>query len=160
MKQKIFLSVLAIGFFMLSANAQQEKALVVSAGQFKNISIADDMKVILTQAPPSAANVSIDKEASDKLRLTLSEGSLNISATKQIRRDYVVYVLVNDLQKLTLGENIDLQTNGILNTSKLDVFVHAGSKAHLKTNGKIEAYALDDQEVSLKRVAGPLVAIN
>ena len=159
MKQKIFLSVLAAGLFILSANAQHEKALVVNAGQFKNITIADDMKVVLTQAPPTAANVSIDKEASDKLMLTLSDGSLHIMATKRMSSDYIVYVMVNDLQKLTLGENIDLHTNGILNTGKLDVFIHAGSKAHLKTNGKIEAFPLDDEEVSLKHVASPLVVL-
>jgi hypothetical protein len=159
MKQRIFLSALAVGFFMLSANAQQEKALFVNAGQFKNINIADNMKVILTQAPPSAANVSIDKDASDKLRLTMSDGALFIAATKQIRRDYVVYILVNDLQKLTLGEDIDLQTNGILNTSKLDIFIQAGSKAHLKTNGTIDAHPLGDHEVSMTRLAGPLVVI-
>jgi hypothetical protein len=152
MRRRIFLSVIAAGFFLLRGNAQQQDNLFVTAGQFQNISIADNLKVVLMQAPYNETSVKVGQEASSKLKLTLTDGNLLIAAQRNLSANTVVYILVKELHKLTVGENVLINTNGILNTDRLDVYIYGDSKAFLKTTGRVNGYAMGEFEVAVQRM--------
>ena len=65
MKIKILMTAFALAGSLIGANAQQEEALVISAGNVKDISIADNLNVVLIPAAEKA--VTIQNDAFKKL---------------------------------------------------------------------------------------------
>jgi hypothetical protein len=61
-----------------------------------------------------------------------------------------VYLAVTNLKTLKIESNSQVETIGILNTPKVELFVDGRSRAHLRTNGIINAHALDDTELRIK----------
>lgn len=150
MKIKILMTAFALAGSLIGANAQQEEALVISAGNVKDISIADNLNVVLIPAAEKA--VTIQNDAFKKLKVTLTGNSLQIEGQKTLGSDSQVFVLVNELSKLTVGRNVVVNTRGVLNSDKIDVFISNGSTAHLKTTGKVNAHASDENEVSIREI--------
>jgi hypothetical protein len=54
------------------------------------------------------------------------------------------------LKTLTVESNSIVNTAGVLNTRKLDVFVEGNTKVHIKTNGDVKAHGLNDREIKVK----------
>jgi Putative auto-transporter adhesin, head GIN domain len=145
MKQKFILSIMAIAFSVLSVTAQSQEALVVNAGNTENITIATDMNVVLMPASEADRSISMDAKAAEKLNLRIANNSMTISPVKQsMSKDkFTVHIYVNNLKTLTVEDNSNVKTIGVLDTPKLDVFVDGKAVAHLKTNGDIKAYPLN-----------------
>ena len=148
MKQKLFLLIVAMATAVLSASAQGEQTLTVNAGNLENIVISNDMHVVLLSAPVNETSFSMSADAAELLNLRLSRNTLQIS--RGPKRANTVYLSVTNLKTLRVESNSQVETIGILNARKVEVFVDGRSRAHLRTNGIINAHALDDTELRIK----------
>jgi len=148
MKKIIFLLFILAGTF--SAFAQEEKKLVISAGQLKHLSLGNNMKVTLVNAKQVSNEVKSNLETFEKLNISVSNGTMHIENRRLSANDQV-YVIVDDLQTLTIGQATTVNTEGILRSSQLKLFVTEGSMAYLRTHGKIHALSPDGYEVNIKR---------
>lgn len=152
MKQRFFLSFIAIAFSLLSASAQKEENLVVNTGNVEHISVANDMNIVLVPGANADKSISLDANAVQKLGLKLLNNSLTISSLRQPsgKEKLTVYLYVNNLKTLTVEKHTNVKTMGVLNTPKLDVFVDGEATVHLKTKGEIKAWSLNDAEIKVK----------
>ena len=131
-----------IAFSVLSASAQIEEKLVVHAGNTEHLTIANDMNVVLMPGSENDRSISLDALASEKLNLKLSNNSMTISSIREHagREKLTVLVYVNGLKTITVEDNSTVETIGVLQTPKLDVYVEGDARVHLKTNGAVKAY--------------------
>ena len=148
MKQKLFLSFVAIVTGALSASAQSDQTLTVNAGNMENIVISSDMHVVLLSAPVNETSFSMSAGAAELLSLRLTGNTLQIS--QGTKKANTVYLSVSNLKTLKVESNSQVETIGILNAPKVEVYVDGRSKAHLRTNGIINAHGLNDADVRLK----------
>lgn len=150
MKQKIF-ALLAAGIMAFTAQAQNEKALLIGAGDAKDISLSDNLKVVLVQANPDEQQLFVAKDAAQKLRVVFSGNSLHIDANETLEEGTTVYLQVSDLQSLRVGENTFVTTRGVLNSPFLNLYINDGSRASLKVIGKVKAFPLGQNELTIQR---------
>jgi hypothetical protein len=154
MKQKFFLSLLAISFTILSASAKTDNpaTLILNAGNVEHLRIQDNIDVVLLQGADDDQSVILDQSITNKLSLKLSNNTLLIAAQGFIpaKQKVTVYVYVNNLRSITVEGDSKVKTVGALNTAKLDVFVDGDASVHLRTNGQIEAHSLNDSIVNVK----------
>ena len=152
MKQKFFLSFIAIAVSVLSVSAQDDDRLVVNVGNIDNINIADGLDIILAPGNSTDKSVTLNAAASGILSLQLSDNSLLISSLKHTARKerLTVYVYVNKLKTITVVNNSRVKTIGLLDAPKLDVFIDGDATVHLRTNGEVDAHSLTDAEIQIK----------
>ena len=150
MKQKIF-ALLAAGIMAFTAQAQNEKALLIGAGDAKDISLSDNLKVVLVQANPDEQQLFVAKDSAQKLRVVFSGNSLHIDANETLEEGTTVYLQVSDLQSLRVGENTFVTTRGVLNSPFLNLYINDGSRASLKVIGKVKAFPLGQNELTIQR---------
>lgn len=160
MKQKFFLSFLAIAFTALSAFAEDPERLILTVGNVEHLNIQDNIDVVLLQGPSGDNAIVLDQNASSKLDLKLSGKTLVIAAHRYLskKQKFTVYVYVNNLKTITVEGNSQVKTEGSLNTEKLDVFVDGDTKVHLRTNGVIKAHSLNDSIIDVKYITGSPLA--
>jgi hypothetical protein len=149
MKQKLFLSIVAIAISVLSTSAQSEPSLTVNAGSLENIAVASDMHVILLSAPLNETEFSMSADAAEKLSLRLSDNTLQIAPGSG--KVNTVYLYVTNLKTIRVESNSQVETIGMLNTPKVEVYVDGRSKVHLRTNGVINAHGLNDADVRVRQ---------
>ncbi len=159
MKQKLVLLFLTIVVGVLSVSAQNEKKLVVNAGNLEHIIIANDMNVILMPGTVKDRSISMDENASAKLDLKFSNNTMMISPVRpSVKEKLTLQLYVNGLKTITVGNNTIVRTEGILNSAKLDVYVEGVARIHLKSKGSIKAHSLDDAEIKVKYTPENLIA--
>ena len=160
MKQKFILSFLAIAFGVLSASAQNEEKLVVNAGNTEHINIGNDMDVVLLPGTNVDPEISLNPEAVKKLKLNLSANSMTISPSKQTSRKerLKIFLYVNNLKTITVENNSQVKTVGVLDSPKLDVYIDGEAIVHLKTKGDVQAQSLGDAEINVKYISDNRVA--
>jgi len=160
MKQKFILSFLAIAFGVLSASAQNEEKLVVNAGNTEHINIGNDMDVVLLPGTNVDPEISLNPEAVKKLKLNLSANSMTISPSKQTSRKerLKIFLYVNNLKTITVENNSQVKTVGVLDSPKLDVYIDGEATVHLKTKGDVQAQSLGDAEINVKYISDNRVA--
>ena len=139
---------MAIAASVLTTSAQSEKTLTVNAGSMENIVVSSDMHVVLMSAPTNETSFSMSADAAETLSLKLTGNTLQISSGSG--KTNTVYLSVTSLKSLKVESNSQVETIGILNAPKVEVYVDGKSKAHLRTNGIINAHGLNDAEVRLK----------
>ena len=147
---KKVLLLVAAAFTLAAANAQTENDLVISAGDAKEIVLGDDMNVVLVSAAPGQENISLGKATLQKMDVKFYDRTLEIVPRKDLRSE-TVYVIVNDVKEVILGENTSLRSADILQSSSLDIYIYQGATARIKTTGKIDAYSLGDFDVNVTR---------
>lgn len=159
MKQKLFLSVMAIAFGVLSVSAQNEQKLVVKAGKTEHITVANDMNIVLLAGNEADGSISMDGRASEKLDIKLSNNTMHISSLKHSKKENLtVYLYVNNLKTITVESNSTVKTIGVLNAPALKAFVDSDAMVHLKTKGDIKAYSLYGGEIKVKYISENLLA--
>ena len=156
MKQKFFLSLLAIVFTILSASAENPVKLILKVGNVEHLNIQDGIDIVLLQGASEDNSIILDQYASDKLNLKLSDKTLVIGAQNNLskKQKFTVYVYVNKLKTITVEGTSHVKTIGALDTRKLDVFVGGDSHVHFKTKGIIKAHALNDSEIDVRYLSG------
>ncbi|HYF31739.1 MAG TPA: DUF2807 domain-containing protein [Chitinophagaceae bacterium] len=152
----VLLIVLAAG--IVSLNAQEPGRVTISAGQLKNISFGDHMKIVLMSAGSMQNEVKGDMNAFEKLNISVFNGSMNIHSGKDLSSNETVYVIVNDLETITVGQHTRVETEGFLRSDEIKVFVQDGSVVRLRTTGEVNAYSLDDLEFTVKKTPVRLLA--
>lgn len=151
MKRKFLIAVIGLlGTF--AAGAQTDKDMVIQAGSAKNIFLASDLHVVLRPAAATQTTLWVNEEASQNLRIQWSGASMRVEPIGSSVKEATVYLVVTDLQNLTLGQNVLVETQGILNAPHIHVFADADSKAFLKTRGRIKAESLWENEISVKHI--------
>ena len=159
---KKVLLLVAAAFTLASANAQTENDLVISAGDAKKIVLGDDMNVVMISAAPGQDNIGLNKTTLQKMDVKFYDGRLEIMPRRDLRSE-TVYVIVNGVQEAILGQNTSLRSEDVLQSSHIDLYIHQGATARLKTAGKIDAYSLGDFEVNIIRkpiLSGSSASIN
>jgi hypothetical protein len=151
MKQFIFLvTVLATSII---AKAQEQQPLSINAGDIQQLTVVDNMDILLLQGSESTQGIFIDKDAAESIDVRVNNNHMEISMRhnyfKKERRTVCVYV--NDLKKLTVLGDAVVKTKGVLNSSKLDLFVQGNPYVYLLTNGKINAFAVGDSEINVQK---------
>jgi hypothetical protein len=146
--KKILMPLLALMLHVVSAHAQQEKSLVISAGSLKHIAFGEKMKVVLVKVSPAQTGVNFTQEVSDKLNVSFTGNLLTVESRKASKND-IVYVVVNDLQSITLGQSTSITNEGIWMSGNIDLYVSDGAKARLKTIGEIKAHPLGESAVNV-----------
>lgn len=160
MKQKFILSIFAAAFSILSASANPEEKLAVNAGTVENITVASDMNVVLIPVQNNDGKISLDPTASGKLNVKLSGNNLYLSLVRRPsgKEKTTVYLYVSNLKTITVENNSQVKTLGIINAPKIDVYIDGESTVHLRSNGEIEAHSLNDSEIKIKYLSErPLV---
>lgn len=146
---------LAVVFGTLSANAQKDTDLVISAGSAKSIVLGNDMKVVFVAAETYTGDVRINAEAMSKLHISFSNNALTLEPRKQLAE--TVFVLVKNPSSVMLGENTVLTTDGFLH-GNMDLHVNFGASARVHTAGKIKVYPVGDTDVRVERTVVSLNA--
>ena len=148
--KKILTLLIAVTVGFLSSNAQEPERLIISAGQLKNISLGDNMKVVLVSNGSSEGEVKGDMSVFEKINISVSNGTLHINPGKKLENE-TVYVIVDVLKTLTVGQHTQVRTEGVLYAKEIKVFVNNGSIARLTTTGEVNAYSIDDLEFSVTK---------
>ena len=149
--KKILTLLIAVTAGFVSLNAQEPDRLTISAGQLKNISVGEHMRVVLVSTGESNSDIKVDVNAFEKVNISVANGTLHINAGKKLG-DETVYVLVNDdLKSLTVGQYTKVSTEGVLYSKELKVYVQNGSVARIMTTGDVNAFSLDDFEFSVSK---------
>ena len=78
------------------------------------------------------------------------DGTVEIMPRTDLRNE-TVYVIVNDVKEVTLGQNTRLGSEHVLQSNQLDIYINQGATARIKTAAKIDAYTLGDFEVNITR---------
>lgn len=157
MKKILVLLITAVGMFA-AATAQDESRILITAGQFKNIVLGENMKVVLVSAGSLQTEIKGDMHFFEKLNVSAADGTLHIRAGRKLGGE-TVFVAVNQLEKLTVGQRTQVFTEGILRSSEITVFVNEGSVARLRTTGEVNAFSFDG-DFSVTKLSRPLASIN
>jgi len=160
MKQKLFLSLLAIAFAVVSANATDPQRLILTVGNVEHLNIQDNIDVVLVQGAPDDNVILMDQNASALLNLRLSNKKLVVGMQGHSlkKQKLTVYIYVNKLRTITVEGTSQVRTEGSLNAEKLDLFIDSGAKVHLKTRGVIKAYSLNDANLEIIYLSGQPLA--
>lgn len=146
--KKLFLSI-AVVFSLLSVNAQKEGDIIISAGGAKDITLGNNMKVVLVQAKQGENELKFSKDVTQKLDVVLSGGSLEIRNHRKAK-DEVVYLIVDNVAVITVGENTSLSSDEILIGGDMRLYMNTGASAKLKTTARVSAFSLGDFDVRVK----------
>lgn len=138
MKQKMILSLLALSIDMLQAGAQKEQNLVVKAGEAKELSLSENLNVVLLQASATDTAFTMNKATGEELKVKLSGNKLQIEARRHLPKGTTVYVMVKNLDKLTVGYNTKVRTSGVLQASNLHVYIDGRAVPYLLTTGNVK----------------------
>jgi hypothetical protein len=153
MQQRFFLLLTSLAFSLLTI-AQDNQPIAINAGDIEQLTIVDDMDIVLLQGKPDEKGISFDKDAAEKIDVRLFNNSMEISMRRNLfkKEKPTVIVFVNDLKKLTVIGNSTVKTRGFLNTSKLDLYVDGNPHVYLVTNGKINAFPLGDSQINVQKL--------
>lgn len=149
--KRLFIVLLASVLGLAATHAQKSNDLVISAGQLKHLVIGDDLNVVLVPANGNALVSSISESLLNKLQVTFSGRSMQISAGARLEKNETVYVLIGGLQSLTLGENSNVNTKGIIRSAEIKVYLNEGASARIRTTAKVKGYSMGDFDISLTK---------
>ena len=148
--KKIFLIIAAVAITLFSF-ANDEKPLIVSAGQVKNIVLGNNMKVTLINAASlkneSSANLA---DVSEKLNVEISNGTMRLEPRAKADKIERVYIVVEGLYSLTIGENTFVEAEDFLPGKQIKIIIADQSYVRLLTNAKVNAYSLDGLSVDIQ----------
>ena len=150
MKKFLFTVALVTGALM-AANAQDGQPLIVSAGDVSHLKLGDNMKVILVATSPATGGLTVSPEASKLLQLHVSKGTLQVTPAGMGKPNGIVYVLVQQLKSITLGEHTTVLTEGVIEAGRIKVYMDRGAVARLRTNATVDAVGLGDFDVSVTK---------
>jgi hypothetical protein len=152
--KRILMLLITVACGFAAANAQDESRLLITAGQFKNIVLGEGMKVVLVGAESLQAEIKGDMRFFEKLNVSTADGTLHIRPGRKLNGE-TVFVVVNHLEKLTLGQRTQVTTEGVLRSSEIKVLVYEGSVARLKTTGEVNGFS-PDGDIDIKKLGKPV----
>ena len=135
----------------LSSFANDDIPLVVAAGNVKNIELGSNMNVTLINAAslktgPKANHVDVF----EKLNIEVSNGNMRLELRTKTNKNQRVYIIVDELQSLTIGENTFVETEDFLPGKKIKVLIADQSYVRLLTNATVNAYSMDGLSLDIQ----------
>ena len=147
--KKMIIALLAL--FIISSSLHAQDMPLISATNFKTITIGENMEVVLINAPGKQDDFKLNPLISEKLDISIENGRLTIS-NRFLHQKGIVYLMVDGLEKLVVGQNSHIITHGILQNTRLALYVSQGASAHIKSIGSINAFPTDESEISVNKV--------
>jgi hypothetical protein len=148
--KKIFLFITAVAI-ALSSFANDEKPLFVSAGQLKNIVLGNNMNVTLINAASLKSEISANLvDAFEKLNVEISNGTMRLDLRTNTDKNERVYIVVEDLYSLTIGENTFVEAQDFLPGKQIKIVIADQSYVRLLTNATVKAYSLDGLSIDIQ----------
>jgi hypothetical protein len=156
MKQKlIWISLLTVLLNMHSVGHAQKSYLpsslpLVTEVGISDITISDNINVVLMQEKPENVKVKVLDGTVSKLKISIVGGRLFLGSSKNLKEGerLVVYVWVNDLETLTLNGNAIATSKGILQNRNLHISASREAMVSLKSTGKVWIDAPENYEVA------------
>ena len=148
--KKLLIAFVAIIAINGSIHAQQAEMPLVSATGFKTIKIGRDLDVVLINSVSHQQDFQFNVSISEQLNMSIEGGTLVVS-NRSFNKKARVYLLVNGLEKLVVGQNSHIVTHGVLQSSNLLVYVSQGATARIKLLGKVKAFPVDESEVRMTK---------
>ncbi len=153
MKQKFILLILAFVIAASTALAQSKETVAVNAGSFEHITISSNLDVVLLTSTENIQSITMDDGAAKKLGIQVSNNTMTISRTGIAgKKDFTIYLYVSKLKTLTVENDASVTNLGVLNAPDLELFVGGEARAHLKTNGTVNAHPLSDSNIRISYV--------
>lgn len=148
MKQILSLIIAVLSVF--TSFASEEQPLVVSAGQFKHIELGNDMKVTLISKAQLQNEIKTGSVAVfEKLDIAVSGNNLRLDLRQKLEPNEKIYVVVGEIETLTLGENTFVESENVLPGKEIKLSVDKGASAHLKTSANVTAIGADGLPVKV-----------
>ena len=147
---KQILSLIAAVLSVLSSFASEEQPLVVSAGQFRHIELGRDMKVTLISNAQLQNEIKASSVAVfEKLDIAVSGNNLRLELRRKLEPNERVYVVIGEIESLTLGENTVVDSENVLPGKQIRLSVDKGASARLKTSANVTAIGADGLPVNV-----------
>lgn len=148
--KKILLFITAV-VVALSTFANDETPLVVSAGGVKNIELGSNMNVTFINAASLKTWTNANPvDVFEKLNIAVSNGNMRLELRTRTNKNERVYIVVDDIQSLTIGENTFVETEDFLPGKKIKIFIADQSYVRLLTNATVNAYSLDGLSLDIQ----------
>ena len=148
--KKIFLFITAVATALFSF-ANDEKPLIISAGHVKNIELGSNMKVTLINAASLKNEISTNLvDAFEKLNIEISNGTMRVDLRTKTNKNERVYIVVEDLHTLTIGENTFVDAQDFLPGKQIKIIIADQSYVRLLTNATVKAYSLDGLSLDIQ----------
>lgn len=147
--KKILFSVIAV-ISALFSFAGEEQPIVVSAGHASRIELGDDMKVILVRAGSLPVEKNTTSTAAfQKLFISVDGGSVTVSLRKRLKANEVIYLVVENIENLTIGDNTVAETENYITGKELKIRLGDQAYAFIRTTASIKAFLFDGSPVEL-----------
>jgi hypothetical protein len=148
--KRIFLFITAL-IIASSSFANDEKPLVVPAGQAKNIVLGDNMKVTFINKASLKNEIKPDLvDLFEKLNIEVSNGNMRLELRPKSDKNERVYIIVEDLRSLTIGENTFVDTEDSLPGKQIKIVMADESYVRLLTNAEVKAYTFDGLSLDIQ----------
>ena len=148
--KKIFLFIAAV-VITVSGFANDESPLVVSAGNVKNIELGSNMKVTIINAASLKSGINSNPvDVFEKLNIEVSNGTMRLELRRRTNKNERVYIIVDDLSSLTIGENTFVDSQDFFDTKKIKIIIADQSYVRLLTNATINAYSMDGLSIDIQ----------
>jgi len=135
---------------VFSSFANEEQPLVVSAGQFKHIEFGSDMKVTLVRKKQLQNEIKTGSVVVyEKLDIAVSGNSLRLQLRQKLEPNEKIYVVVGELESLTLGEDTIVDSENALPGKAIKINLDKGASARLKTSANVTAIGADGLPVNV-----------
>jgi Putative auto-transporter adhesin, head GIN domain len=149
----IAVSLLTVNAALFAGNSSvspvTEYTKVISAkAPFYSIVVNNDIDVVLTEATDILIEIKGEEEGVKKVSHYIKKGVLYINSKQgSLKGRATVYVSVNGLQSIEVNGKSTISSKGVLNSSKLKVFVNGEARFDLKNYGQLLIEA--DEEIDL-----------
>jgi hypothetical protein len=147
----IFLAAVLLHFTGLGQDVKTKKFPVAPliTEDINDITVADNIDLVLVQSAPDYVAVKIADNAVGKLKISTDGTSLNLERMKNLPKNerLLVYVFVNDLEYLTLTGNSFAVSRGVLNSRHLQVNIIKGGRVSIKSKGKLQVNTKGKYEI-------------
>jgi len=145
MKHKFILTAALCILLIAKTTAQQTSAQLatglplVSEDGIKEITVSNNIDVVLMQDEPENVKVKASSEVISKLKISVTDGRLFLAETKDVKDQerLAVFIWVNDLENLTLKGNSLVTSAGVLRNKNLHISADKDAKVILKSDGKV-----------------------
>jgi hypothetical protein len=146
----LILAVQVAGFGQAKEAKTKHSSPIVIEEEIKSISISDNLDVIFIQNTLENETVKVQSGAVGKIKASMINGTLFLSATKRVTEGerLLVYVNVNRLEELRLKGNAFAISYDILHSDNLEINISKEAKVMLRSNGKVEVNSPGSYQLS------------
>lgn len=146
MKPTFFFICLLVSSLSFSAFAQkpvQQSSKTIHFKEiFTNVTIDDDMTIVLTEGSSDKVTVEGDAKA---LNATVADGRLYLSAKNPRLADGIkVYVPAGFVSKVYMNGNGSLSSASVLANQKIKIYLASEAKIHVRSTGNVTVETIDE----------------